>query len=61
MIFWGGIMESIIKKVSVKHGEELKGRVLKVSSKMGSFETPNKAPTSTEINKKKILHLMDNF
>ena len=54
-------MESIIKKVSVKHGEELKGRVLKVSSKMGSFETPNNAPTSTELNAKKILHLMDNF
>ena len=48
-------MESIIKKVSVKHGEELKGRVLKVSSKMGSFETPNKAPTSTELNGKKNI------
>ena len=46
-------MESIIKKVSVKCGEELKGRVLKVSSKTGSFETPNKAPTSIELNGKK--------
>lgn len=48
-------MESIIKKVSVKHGEELKGRVLKVFSKKGSFETPNKAPTSTELNAKKNI------
>lgn len=48
-------MESIIKKVSVKHGEELKGRVLKVYSKKGSFETPNKAPTSTELNGKKNI------
>ncbi len=48
-------MESIIKNVSVKHGEELKGRVLKVSSKKGSFETPNKVPTSTELNGKKNI------
>lgn len=48
-------MESIIKKVSVKNGEELKGRVVKVYSKKGSFETPNKAPTSTELNGKKNI------
>lgn len=54
-------MESVIKKVSVKHGEELKGRVLKVSSKKGSFETPNKAPTSTELNGKKNIGFDDPF
>lgn len=48
-------MEEVIKKVSVKHGEELKGRVLKVYSKKGSFETPNKAPTTTELNGKKNI------
>lgn len=42
----------VIKKVKVTHGEPLKGRVLKVSSNLESFETPNKVPTSTEINAK---------
>ena len=54
-------MEAVIKKVSVKYGEELNGRVLKISSKKGSFETPNKAPSSTELNGKKILVLTDLF
>lgn len=54
-------MKSVIKKVSVKHGEELKGRVVKVSYKKGSFETPNKAPTSTELNGKKNIAFDDPF
>ena len=45
-------MKSVIKDVKIKHGEELKGRVLKIHSKTGSFETPTKAPTSTELNGK---------
>lgn len=42
----------IIKKVKVTHGEPLKGRVVKVTSKVENFETPDKVPTSTEINAK---------
>ena len=45
-------MKSVIKNIKIKHGEELKGRVLKIHSKMGSFETPTKAPTTTELNGK---------
>ncbi|RJS48523.1 MAG: hypothetical protein CIT03_07450 [Methanobacterium sp.] len=48
-------MSEIVKKARVKHGGSLKGRVVKVSSKKGSFETPTKAPTSTEINGKRNI------
>ena len=48
-------MKSVIKNVRIKHGEELKGRVLKIHAKTQSFETPTKAPTSTELNAKKNI------
>jgi len=48
-------MSEIIKKARVKHGGRLQGRVVKVSSKKKSFETPTKAPTSTEINGKRNI------
>lgn len=54
-------MQSVIKNVKIKHGEELKGRVLKVHAKTGSFETPTKAPTSTELNAKKNIGFDDPF
>lgn len=54
-------MKSVIKDVKIKHGEELKGRVLKVHAKTGSFETPTKAPTSTELNGKKNIGFDDPF
>lgn len=54
-------MKSVIKNVRIKHGEELKGRVLKVHAKTGSFETPTKAPTSTELNAKKNIGFDDPF
>lgn len=54
-------MKSVIKNVRIKYGEELKGRVLKVHAKTGSFETPTKAPTSTELNAKKHIGFDDPF
>lgn len=54
-------MKSVIKNVKIKHGEELKGRVLKVHAKTGSFETPTKAPTTTELNGKKNIGFDDPF
>lgn len=54
-------MKSVIKDIKIKHGEELKGRVLKVHAKTGSFETPTKAPTSTELNAKKNIGFDDPF
>ncbi len=37
-------------------GEPLSGRVLEISSSVGSFQTPTRAPTSTEINAKVRIH-----
>lgn len=54
-------MKSVIKDIKIKHGKELKGRVLKVHAKTGSFETPTKAPTSTELNAKKNIGFDDPF
>ena len=58
------MMKSVIKKVSVKHGEAFKGRVLEVKCKKDkSFKTPSKIPSTTEILGKKhlkIKHEWDN-
>lgn len=48
-------MECVIKKVKIDSGEPLKGRVIKILSKTGSFEAPTKVPTSTELNGKKNI------
>lgn len=54
------MMKSVIKKVSVKHGEAFKGRVLEVKCKKDkSFKTPSKIPSTTEILGKK--HLKSNM
>jgi len=47
-----------IDKIRIHHGgEPLKGRVLKISSSIESFETPTRIPTSTELNAKIRIHL----
>ena len=54
-------MKSVIKNIRIEHGEPLKGRILKIHAKTGSFKTPTKAPTSTELNAKKNIGFDDPF
>lgn len=54
-------MKSVIKNIKIEHGEALKGRILKIHAKTGSFKTPTKAPTSTELNAKKNIGFDDPF
>ena len=54
-------MKSVIKDVKIEEGEELKGRILNIHAKTGSFKTPTKAPTSTELNAKKNIGFDDPF
>lgn len=49
-----------ITRVRIKHGgEPLHGRVLSVSGTAGDFQTPQRAPTSTEVNAKIRTHIDD--
>jgi len=47
----------VIDRVRVRHGgDPLLGRVLQVSTSVDDFETPTRAPTSTELNARSRLH-----
>ena len=51
-------MKSLIKKISIKHGEPFNGRIVEVKCKNDkSFKTPTKIPSTTEIQAKhRIKH-----